>query len=117
MYLHSEDCRLAQLVRFAAVVVYFSTGKKSSSHCFIETSIIQPGANPTTSGYNASEKKMPAQIKAWRVFITKTIVLWRKNALAYFNAGAVAVNLKVVGLAPEKTRLTSVLIVSDCQAG
>jgi hypothetical protein len=27
------------------------------------------------------------------------MLLWRKNALAYYNAGDVAVNLKVVGLA------------------
>jgi hypothetical protein len=52
------------------------------------------GPNPTTSIYNAGaflEKKY---------FLFKNIFLPCKKALAYYSAGAVAVNLKVVRLAP-----------------
>jgi hypothetical protein len=38
-------------------------------------------------------KKFKAQLIAWRVFRIKIILLRCKNALAYYNAGVVAVNL------------------------
>jgi hypothetical protein len=56
-----------------------------------------PGPNPTTSIYNASVVKINNAAMytiAWRVFILKIIFLRYKNALAYCNADAVAVNEK-----------------------
>jgi hypothetical protein len=43
-----------------------------------------------------------AQLVAWRVFRIKHFLLWYKNIIAYYNDGVVAVNSKVVGLAPQE---------------
>jgi hypothetical protein len=54
-------------------------------------------------------QKLTALLIAWRVFRLKIIFLWYKNSLAYYNAGVIAVNTKIVGLAPGTEKVSILL--------
>jgi hypothetical protein len=53
-----------------------------------------PGPNPTTSRYNAVGSLARFENKKYLILLRKTLYV------AYYNAGVIAVNLKVVRLAP-----------------
>jgi hypothetical protein len=59
---------------------------------------IHPGANPTIASYNASVVNFYNATGSLARF--ELLLTTFKNGLAYYNAGVVAVNLKIVGLAP-----------------
>jgi hypothetical protein len=61
---------------------------------------LAPGPNPTTSFYNAGVVNFYNATGSLARFKNQNFYATLKNALAYYSAGVVAVNLKVVGLAP-----------------
>jgi hypothetical protein len=75
---------------------------------------LRPGLNTTNASYNANIVNFYNATGSLDRFKTKILSSTFKNALAYYNAGVVAVNSKIVGLAPEWVLLLTTPLHRQC---
>jgi hypothetical protein len=82
------------------VLAYYKAGVVAVNLKALGLAPGHPGTNPTTLSFNASVVKIYSATNSMTRFYNENYFLRRKNAVAYYSAGVVAENSKVVGLPP-----------------